>query len=115
MRKEKKGSENYLERRPMRHERIKWSADGEGLVVLDLEHTGFFNLLAQKLFARPKTSHIHLDELGSFAWIQMDGEKDIAALGELVEGRFGDQARPLYERLAKYCQILDSCSFIRWK
>ena len=44
-----------------------------------------------------------------------DGEKDIAALGVLVKEHFGDAAEPLYERLAKYFQILDSYSFGEWK
>ena len=38
------------------------------------------------------------------------------ALGVLrrVEERFGQQAHPLYERLARYFQILDSYRFIEW-
>jgi hypothetical protein len=53
--------------------------------------------------------------MGSFVWPLLDGEKDIVALGLLVKEHFGDKAEPLYERLAKYFQILDSYSFIRWK
>jgi hypothetical protein len=115
MKKENKSKENYLERRPMRQEEILWSVDEKGLVTLDIENKGFFNRMAQKLFRRPKVSHIHLDEMGSFVWPLLDGEKDIVALGLLVKEHFGDKAEPLYERLAKYFQILDSYSFIRWK
>lgn len=111
----KKEKENYLERRPMRPERISWSADEKGIVTLDIENVGFFNRLAQKFFKKPPVSHIHLDEMGSFVWPLMDGEKDIAALGVLVKEHFGDAAEPLYERLAKYFQILDSYSFVEWK
>lgn len=108
-------SENYLERRPIRPERIKWSVDEEGSVTLDIENTGFFNRVAQKLFKKPKVSHVHLDKLGSFVWPLIDGEKDIVALGVLVKERFGQEAEPLYERLAKYFQILESYSFVEWK
>ena len=73
------------------------------------------NRIAQKLFRKPKVSHIHLDEMGSFVWPILDGEKNIIELGKLVEERFGDKASPLYERLAKYFQILDSYGFIEWK
>ena len=111
----KKEKENYLERRPMRPERISWSADEKGIVTLDIENVGFFNRLAQKFFKKPPVSHIHLDEMGSFVWPLMDGETDIAALGVLVKEHFGDAAEPLYERLAKYFQILDSYSFVEWK
>ena len=53
--------------------------------------------------------------MGSFVWPLIDGEKDIVALGKLVEEHFGEKANPLYERLAKYFQILDSYGFIEWK
>ena len=99
----------------MRPENIKWSADEKGIITLDIENVGFFNRMAQKLFKKPPVSHIHLDEMGSFVWPLLDGEKDIVALGVLVKERFGDAAEPLYERLAKYFQVLDSYSFVEWK
>ncbi len=115
MKKEKKKAENYLERCPMRPEQIQWSVDENQMVTLDIENTGFFNRLAQKCFRRPKVSHIHLDKMGSFVWPLMDGEKDIVAIGVLVKEHFGDEAEPLYERLAKFFHILDSYSFVVWK
>ena len=115
MKKEKKKAENYLERCPMRPEQIQWSVDENQMVTLDSENTGFFNRLAQKCFRRPKVSHIHLDKMGSFVWPLMDGEKDIVAIGVLVKEHFGDEAEPLYERLAKFFHILDSYSFVVWK
>ena len=32
----------------------------------------------------------------------MDGNRNIIAIGALVREEFGDQAEPLYERLAKF-------------
>lgn len=113
--KQKGKSENYLERKPSRPERIKWSADEDGIITLDIENTGAMNRIAQKLFRKPKVSHVHLDEMGSFVWPLMDGKRDIAAIGALVKEHFGDKAEPLYERLAKYFQILDSYDFVDWK
>lgn len=115
MKKKKEESKNYLERRPMRPDIIEWSVDEKGIVTLDIKNTGFFNAVAQKFFGKPKVSHIHLDEIGSFVWPLLDGEKDIIALGVWVKEHFGDEAEPLYERLARYFQILDSYSFIEWK
>jgi len=108
-------SQNYLEKIPVRPERIKWSVDEAGIVTLDIENTGLFNFMAQKLLHKPKVSHIHLDEMGSFVWPLLDGEKNIIELGKMVEEQFGEKANPLYERLAKYFQILDSYQFIEWK
>ena len=107
-------SENYLERIPKRAENIVWTLD-ENSVTLEIENKGVFNRIAQKLFKKPKISYIHLDEMGSFIWPLLDGKKDIVELGKLVETEFGEKASPLYERLAKYFQILESYEFIEWK
>lgn len=115
MKKANKKNSNFLERIPKRPDKIKWSTDEEGNVTLDIENTGFFNLVAQKFFKKPKVSYVHLDKMGSFIWPLLDGEKDIVALGVLVKEHFGEEAEPLYERLAKYFQILDSYSFVEWK
>ena len=106
---------NYLDRIPMRSASLVWKTDDDGIVTLEVENKGWVNRMAQKLFFKPRVSYIHLDKLGSFVWPLMDGEKDITALGELVEARFGEEAHPLYERLARYFQILDSYHFVEWK
>lgn len=115
MKKANKKNVNYLERIPKRPDKIKWSTDVEGIVTLDIENTGLFNRVAQKLFKKPKVSHVHLDKMGSFVWPLLDGERDIIAIGVLVKEHFGEEAEPLYERLAKYFQVLDSYSFVEWK
>ncbi len=106
---------NYLDNIPVRSEKIKWSTDGEGAVTLEIENKGIFNCIFQKLFKKPKTSYIHLDETGSFVWPLIDGERDITALGKLVDQKFGEEAHPLYERLAKFFQILESYGFVSMK
>ena len=105
---------NYLEKIPYPADEISWSTDENGIVTLKIKNTGWANILAQKFFKRPKTSYVHLDENGSFIWPLMDGQRDILALGVLVKEHFGEKAEPLYERLARFFQILDSYHFIKW-
>ena len=105
---------NYLERIPARPASLKWSVGDDGSVTLEVENSGWVNRVAQKLFHRPRVSYIHLDKLGSYIWPLLDGEKDIVELGKLVDAEFGEEAHPLYERLARYFQILDSYHFIDW-
>ncbi len=107
-------SENYLERRPIRQNELKWQTDENGIITLEIKNTGIFNLIAQKLFKKPKISYVQLDETGSFIWPLLDGNKTITELGEHVQKEFGEKANPLYERLAKYFQVLDSYGFIKW-
>lgn len=93
----------------------RFTTDEKGIVTLKIENKGFFNRLAQKLFKKPKISYIHLDEMGSFVWPLVDGEKNIEEIGKFVDEHFGEAAHPLYERLAKYFGILASYGFIGFK
>ena len=104
--------ENYLEKIPVLPP-MKWTLNDD-IVTLEKENNGFFDKIAQKFFKRPETSYIHLDRYGSFVWQIVDGRKNIINLGEEVKARFGEDAEPLYERLAKFFQILDSYKFIEW-
>ncbi|MBQ3133775.1 MAG: PqqD family protein [Clostridia bacterium] len=106
--------ENYLARIPSRPAAIQWETAEDGTVTLLIENTGWANRLAQKLFDRPKVTRVDLDKTGSFVWPLLDGEKTITEIGKLVDAEFGEAAHPLYERLARYFQILDSYHFIEW-
>lgn len=114
MDKKKKLSENYLENIPVRAD-MGWNTDENGIVTLELENKGIFNRIAQRLLKKPRITYIHLDELGSFVWPEIDGKKNIIVIGESVEEKFGEAAHPLYERLAKYFQILESYGFVTFK
>ena len=112
--KKKNNSENFLERIPVRNPDIRWSIDDKKVVTLEVDNKGFYNRIAQKFFKRPSVSYIHLDNIGSFVWPLIDGQTDIIALGVFVKEHFGEEAEPLYERLAKFFQILESYKFIIW-
>lgn len=114
MKNKKTKGENYLEKVPAR-KNFEWGIDENGIVTINVENKGIFNRIAQKLFKKPKTSYIHLEEFGSFVWQLIDGEKNIIELGKLVEEQFGEKAHPTYERLAKYFQMLDNCGFVEFK
>ena len=105
---------NDLEKIPKRPDKYGYTVGEDGIVTLSIENKGFFNKVAQKFFRKPKVSYVHLDEMGSFIWPLMDGKMDITEIGKFVEEKFGEAANPLYERLAKYFQILDSYGFVEW-
>lgn len=107
-------SPNYLERIPAHPASLSWNTDSEGLVTLEIENTGWVNRVAQALFGRPRVSYIHLDKLGSYIWLQTDGKRTITELGQLADAQFGEEIHPLYERLVRYFQILDSYHFVEW-
>ena len=111
----KKLETNFLEKIPERATHLEWTIDESSVVTLSIENKGFFNSVAQKLFKKPKISYVHLDELGSFVWPLIDGKTDITTLGVKVKEKFGEKAEPLYPRLAKYFQILESYGFVAIK
>lgn len=103
---------NFLNLVPQIPEGLNWNKDENNLVTLEVENKGVFNKIAQKLFKKPKISYVHLDELGSFVWLLIDGKSNITEISVPVKEHFGDKAEPLYEKLAKYFQILNSYNFI---
>ena len=103
---------DYGSIRPARSASIEWSADENGIVTLDIENKGVFNRIFQLVLKKPKVSHIHLDELGSFVWKSIDGERSVAELCELVESELGEKASPAEERLVKFLEILKEYKFI---
>lgn len=107
-------TENYLDKIPARNPAIGWTTDDEGAVTLEIQNKGMFNRIAQILFKKPKITYIHLDENGSFIWPLIDGNTTVGVIGEAVGAHFGEAAHPLYERLCKFFQILDSYNFIHW-
>ena len=113
--KAKKKTENFLERIPVINPNLRWTVNDKKIVTLEIDNKGIYNRIAQKLFKKPPVTYIHLDKTGSFVWPLIDGEKDIIALGVLVKDHFGDEAEPLYERLAKFFQTLESYKFISFK
>lgn len=113
--KKKKQQKNYLDLIPERSSGLTWSADEEGIVVLEVENTGVFNRMAQKLFKKPKYTKVHMEKYGSFLWPLIDGEKTVMELADLQKEEFGDEVEPLYPRVVKYMQIMESYHFIRFK
>lgn len=111
--KKQKLASNFLDKIPTRNPDIGYTVDEKGVITLEIENKGLFNRIAQKIFKKPKISYIHLDEMGSFVWPIINGEKNITEIGEAVDEHFGEKAHPLYERLAKYFQILESYGFVK--
>ncbi|MEE1127323.1 MAG: PqqD family protein [Acutalibacteraceae bacterium] len=111
--KKQKLASNFLDKIPTRNPDIGYTVDEKGVITLEIENKGLFNRIAQKVFKKPKISYIHLDEMGSFVWPIINGEKSISEIGEAVDEHFGEKAHPLYERLAKYFQILESYGFVK--
>ena len=107
----KKRTVNYLDMVPSRGS-MDWHAGEDGRVTLEIENRGVFHTIAQKLFRKPRISYVHLDELGSFIWQRIDGVQTVGELAGPVKEQFGEAAEPLYPRIARYFQVLESYGFV---
>lgn len=115
MRKKRKKGEtdlNYLDLIPRRNEALRWHRDLKERVILEIENTGIMNTIAQKVFGKPRFTKVHLDAQGTFIWPLIDGEKTVADIAALVKEEFGEKAEPLYPRIVKYFQIVESYNFM---
>ena len=112
--KQKKEQTNYLDLIPQQAESLGWHRDLKERVILEVENKGLFHTIAQKVFNKPRFTKIHLDAQGSFIWPLIDGEKTIAELALVVKEHFGEAAEPLYPRIVKYFQILESNGFVKF-
>lgn len=111
----KKQADNYLKRKPQRAEHITWTTNAENRVTLAVANKGMLNRLCQALLKKPAVSYVHLDEIGSFVWLAIDGKKDLLTLGRELAEAYGEAAKPLYERLARFLSVLDSYRFVVWR
>ena len=111
----KKRDDNYLDRVPVRTEGLSWEKGEDGIVVLQVENKGVFNRIAQKVFRRPRYTSVHMDKYGSFLWPLLDGKRTVMELAALQKEAFGDEVEPLYPRIVKYFQIVESYHFIAFK
>lgn len=112
--KKKQESINYLDLIPERNEALRWHRDLKERIVLEVENKGIMNKVAQSLFHKPRFTKVHLDKLGTFIWPLIDGTRTVADIADLVKEEFGEEAEPLYPRIVKYFQIVESYSFIKF-
>ena len=107
-----KNKKNFMDFIPVCNPEYTWDADKKGKVTVHVVNKGFYNWIEQKIFKKPRISHIDLDKYGSFVWQQMDGKRNVYEISKLVSERFGKDAEPVVERLVKYIQILYQNKFI---
>ena len=113
MMKKNKKSENYLDRVPAVAADLDWEVT-EGIVVIHQRNKGFYATIAQKFFSAPKTSHIRLDDFGSYVWQCIDGSSDLNAIGQKVKKEFGKKAEPIYERLSRFMETINRVGYIEF-
>ena len=111
----KKDKGNYLDLIPSIKENLKWNTEEDGKVTVICEHKGITDKIATFIFKMPKETQVHLDEFGSFVWLNIDGKASVYDISQKIKEEFGNKAEPLYERICKYFVMLEDNRFVEMK
>jgi hypothetical protein len=113
MAKKKTISPNYLDGVPLRCDDRPWREKEDGMVEIDVENKGFYNTIAQKLFKKPRVSHISLDQYGSAVWKGVDGTNTVYDIVRLMEQEFPEEKDRMLDRVVTFMATLERNGFIR--
>lgn len=96
---------NLLDIAPVRT--ADWEEKGGRIVVLRPKPRrrgikGALDWLLHLMSARK----IKLDEIGTFAWLRLDGVQTVAQVAHQIEREFGDRVRPAEEKLGYLVRVL---------
>lgn len=109
-----KNKDNILEYVPVQN--CPWDRDEKGRVFLIKEKTK--NKLLKKIIGwlgRNQDFHIHLDDLGSAAWLESDGQRTILQIAAILKQTFAARIEPAEPRLARFFAMLARDGFVRWR
>lgn len=115
MDKKKKVSQNYLESIPVHSEDRPWRLKEDGNVEIDMENKGFYHFIAQKLFKKPRISHISLDKYGSLVWQSIDGHNTVMEIVSIMENAFPKEKERMLDRVVTYMATLQNNRFVYMK
>lgn len=102
--------DNFLDYVPVLN--CPWDKDGNGRVYLIKEKTR--NKLLKKIIGwlgRSQEFHIHLDELGSAAWLAVDGRRTLLEIADFLRQNHSEPAQA-EQRLAKFFATLARDKFV---
>ena len=108
----KKISANYMEQIPIRDYKHPWRITDDGMAEVDMEHNGFYHSIAQKIFKKPRVSHIALDKYGTVVWKSVNGENTVADIVRIMEETFPDETDRMLDRVVTFTATLQHNGFI---
>ena len=102
---------NFFEYVPVRN--IEWAQDDDGKVYLIRERSK--NKVIKKLIDwlnRSQFFYLHLDELGTAAWLAIDGRRTVREICEAMNEQLDENLEQAEQRLAYFMGMLKKNNFI---
>ena len=103
---------NLLTLIPERNARFEEQENGKITLLKPRFKTAWIQQRMSRIMKHPDYK-IHLDDVGSFVWKQMDGFRNVEEIGRRLKETFGEKVEPVYDRLGEFLAILDRNKFIR--
>jgi len=87
---------------------LEYEVDKDNIVtILEKQEHKVQKFFRKLKFKIPEYKKISLDEYGSFVFLQINGKNTIKDIGESLEAKYGDKAKPLYERLLLFLNHIE--------
>ncbi len=109
-----KSNEDVLNIIYKRSGKLEYEINKDNIVtIIEKQDHKIQNFFRKLKFKIPEYKKITLDEYGSWIFLQIDGKKNVKALGESLEAKYGDKVHPLYERLLPFLNHIDiNCHYV---
>ena len=113
-RRESEAGPNLLDMTPRRE--VTWEEDEAGVVTLVRERPAIRGprSLGRWISFMMAPPRIRLDDVGSYAWLQMNGSLEVRELARLVQVEFGDRVEPVNQRLGQLIRLLKRERFLSY-
>ena len=102
---------NYFDLHPVRIYDEEISDEGLATIIIPK----FTNQIAKSFFNPRMKSNvikIKLDEIGSTAWLAMDGKNNVGDIAKIMVDKLGDKVEPVEERLTRFITNLYEQKYI---
>lgn len=105
-------SANYMDLLFVPDPSLEYREDGEGRIVIKIEHRGPFHVLAQKIWKKPRFSDISLDRYGSAVWRCLDGSRTVMDVVESMKEQFPEEQERMLDRVVSFLGTLQAHRFV---
>ncbi|MGD8726043.1 MAG: PqqD family protein [Gemmatimonadales bacterium] len=85
----------------------EWEEHEDHIVVIrPIPEGGGLKRWVNRLLYEMSSKRLKLDEVGSVAWLHMDGVKTVGEIADVLRDRFGDAVEPAEERLGQLVWVM---------
>ncbi|WP_024620245.1 PqqD family protein [Metaclostridioides mangenotii] len=87
---------------------LEYEVDEKNIVTIIKRQEHWVQRFFRKLrFKIPEITYIKLDSYSSFIFLNIDGNRTVKEIGEIMDEKYGEEAKPLYERLLLFLNHIE--------